>query len=127
MPESAIICNTSYTICAFANSKGMYCRFGQNLTYCSSGIAFFNITLKMIKQARMALRKLLGTLLGRSWNVPGGSEAPLGRPRRACYSRCGMLQPPRHVTGNKIDEEVLQKQTELSILYKRYCISGISN
>ena len=51
---------------------------------------------KLPKRPTMVLGTLLGTLLGRSW---GGSGALLGRSRRACYSRPGMLQPPRHVTG----------------------------
>ena len=73
------------------------------------------------KQPRMVPVKLLATILGRSSVAPGGSGAPFGRSRRACYSRPGMLQPPWHVTGPS--SAIISKQMCCTLLLVRSCVS----
>ena len=70
----------------------------------------------------MGLGNLLGTLLGRSWGVTGGYGALLGRSRRACYSRPGMLQPPWHVTGPS-SAIISSRQLCCTLLLVRSCVS----
>ena len=82
---SSQFCHTSQLICEFTYRMGGIARIRRFELFERRVLLFWSYVFQTAKMAGGGCSWVSGVLLGRS--------------RRACYSRPGMLQPPWHVTG----------------------------